>query len=135
VIYYHSYAYTYTESQWPGSPRSWLDTSPARMVSYLPVQRNEPVGSIRRSLLRLSPAMSPKFHPLKEYSLVFTALSKRFYTLYLLHLQQYSLNFILYINSVIRFDILYYFLRSSARESTDTEISTVYRAPPYTLYT
>jgi hypothetical protein len=41
--------------------------------------------------------MSSKFDPLKEYSLSFTALSKRFRTLYLLHLQQYLLNSILYI--------------------------------------
>jgi hypothetical protein len=82
--------------------------------------------------VRLSPATSPKFHPLKEYSLSFTALSKRFCTLYLLHLQQYPLNFILYINSATRFDILYYFL---PLVSTCTEIRTVYRAPPYILYT
>jgi hypothetical protein len=40
----------------------------------------------------------------------FTLLSKRFGHLYLLNLQQYPLNFILYINNVTRFDILYYFL-------------------------
>jgi hypothetical protein len=66
--------------------------------------------------LRLSPATSPKFDPLKEYSLSFTALSKRLCTLYLLHLQQYPLN-----------SILYYY--SSPRERTNTKRCTVYRAP------
>jgi hypothetical protein len=82
--------------------------------------------------LRLSPATSPKFHTLKEYSLSFTSLFKRFCTLYLLHLQQYPLNFTLYINNATRFDIIYYFL---PLVSTCIEISTVYRAPPYILYT
>jgi hypothetical protein len=45
--------------------------------------------------LRLSPATSPKFHPLKEYSLSFTAHSKFFCPLYLLNLQQCSLNLVL----------------------------------------
>jgi hypothetical protein len=54
-------------------------------------------------ILRLSPATSPKFHPLKEYSLSFTAHSKKFHPLYLLHLQQRSLNFVLYISSSIFF--------------------------------
>jgi hypothetical protein len=57
--------------------------------------------AIRQSLpeLRLSPATSSKFHPLKEYSLSFTELSKRFYPLNLLHLQQRSLNLVLYVYS------------------------------------
>jgi hypothetical protein len=42
--------------------------------------------------LRLSPAASPKFHPLKEYSLSFTEHSKRFCPLYILSLQQRPLN-------------------------------------------
>ena len=33
--------------------------------------------------LRLSPAMSPKFYPLKNYSLSYTTCSKRFHPLYL----------------------------------------------------
>jgi hypothetical protein len=49
----------------------------------------------------LSPATSSKFHPLKVYSLSFTAHSKRFCSLYLHHLQQSSLNFILYISFTI----------------------------------
>jgi hypothetical protein len=49
--------------------------------------------------LRLSPATSPKFHSLKEYSLSFTELSKRFGSLYFLHLQQRPLKSILYISS------------------------------------
>jgi hypothetical protein len=57
---------------------------------------------------RLSPATSSKFDPLKKYSLSFTALSKRFCTLYLLHLQQYPLNSILYINSVL--DLTFYII-------------------------
>jgi hypothetical protein len=48
-------------------------------------------------ILRLSPATSSKFHPLKEYFLSFTAHSKRFRPLYFLHLQQHPLNFVLYI--------------------------------------
>jgi hypothetical protein len=47
--------------------------------------------------LRLSPTMSPKFHPLKEYSLSFTAPSKRFRPLYLYPFQQRPLYYILYI--------------------------------------
>ena len=47
--------------------------------------------------LRLSPATSSKFYPLKEYSLSFTELSKIFHPLYLDFLQQRPLNFILYI--------------------------------------
>jgi hypothetical protein len=51
--------------------------------------------------LRLSPATYSKFHPLKEYSLSFTTHSKRFHPLYLRHLQQRPLNFILYISSFV----------------------------------
>jgi hypothetical protein len=47
--------------------------------------------------LTLSAAASSIFHLLKEYSLSFTALSKRFRHLYLHRLQQRSLNFVLYI--------------------------------------
>jgi hypothetical protein len=50
---------------------------------------------------RLSPATYSEFHPLKEYSLSFTAHSKRFHPLYLRHLQQRPLNFILYISSFV----------------------------------
>jgi hypothetical protein len=71
--------------------------------------------------LRLSPATSPKFNPLEEYSLSFTALSKIFCTLYLLHLQQYPLNFILYINSVLDLTFYIIFYYSSPRERTDTK--------------
>jgi hypothetical protein len=83
----------------------------------------------RANNLRLSSATSPKFDSLKEYSLSFTTLSKRFCTLYLLHLQQYPLNFILYINSVLdlTFYIIFYYL--SPCERTDTKRCTVYRAP------
>jgi hypothetical protein len=38
--------------------------------------------------VRPSPAAPPKFHPLKEYSMSFTPHSKRFYSLYILSLQQ-----------------------------------------------
>jgi hypothetical protein len=41
-----------------------------------------------RSMLRLSPVIFSKFHSLKEYSLSFTAPSKRFRPLYLYPLQQ-----------------------------------------------
>jgi hypothetical protein len=71
--------------------------------------------------LRLSPATSPKFYPLKEYSLSFTALSKRFCTLYLLHLRQYPLNSILYINIVLDLTFYIIFYYSSPRERTDTK--------------
>jgi hypothetical protein len=63
----------------------------------------------------------PKFYPLKEYSLSFTALSKRLCTLYLLHLQQYPLNSILYINSVLDLTFYIIFYYSSPRERTDTK--------------
>jgi hypothetical protein len=42
--------------------------------------------------LRLSPTASPKFRPLKKYSLSFTEHSKRFCPLYILRLQQRPLN-------------------------------------------
>jgi hypothetical protein len=48
--------------------------------------------------LRLSPAMSSKFRPLKEYFLSFTAHYIYFRSLYLHYLQQRSLNSILYIS-------------------------------------
>jgi hypothetical protein len=47
--------------------------------------------------LRLSPATSSKFHPLKEYYLSFTDYFKRFRTLYFYSLQQRPLYLILYI--------------------------------------
>jgi hypothetical protein len=50
-----------------------------------------------------------KFHPLKKYSLSFITHSKRFHPLYILLLQQYTLNSDLYINSDTRFCILYFF--------------------------
>jgi hypothetical protein len=58
-------------------------------------QRGGAVWTIDAASLRLSPATSPKFYPLKEYSLSFTAHFKRFYPLYLLSLQQHPLNSIL----------------------------------------
>jgi hypothetical protein len=48
-------------------------------------------------------AASPKFHPLKEYSMSFTAPYKRFYSLYFFRLQQRPLNLVLYIYSVTKF--------------------------------
>jgi hypothetical protein len=60
--------------------------------------------------IRLSPATSPKFHPLKEYSLSFTAHSKRLHPLYILLLQQHPLNLVLYIYSVTRFHNIQFFL-------------------------
>jgi hypothetical protein len=81
------------------------------------------------SRLRLSPATSPKFDPLKEYFLSFTTLSKRLCTLYLLHLQQYPLNSILYINSVLDLAFYIIFYYSSPRERTYMKRCTVYRAP------
>lgn len=59
--------------------------------------------------LRLSPAASPKFRSLKEYSLSFTEYSKRFHPLKFLHLQQRSLNFVLYIYSIKRIHKLQYY--------------------------
>jgi hypothetical protein len=53
--------------------------------------------------LRLSPAASPKFHPLKEYSLSFIEHSKRFCPVYILSLQQRPLNSVPYSYSVNRF--------------------------------
>jgi hypothetical protein len=55
--------------------------------------------------LRLPPATSPKFRPLKEYYLSFTASSKKFRPLYL-HLQQHPLKHVFYIYSVNRIHIL-----------------------------
>jgi hypothetical protein len=72
------------------------------------------------SVFRLSPATFPKFCPLKEYSLSFTALFKRFGSLYFLHLQQCPLNFILYINSVLYFTFYIDFYQSCARERANT---------------
>jgi hypothetical protein len=56
--------------------------------------------------------MSSKFYPLKEYSLSFTVLSKRFRSLYLHRLQQYSLNFVLY----ILFSIFFYQINRNFRK-------------------
>jgi hypothetical protein len=117
------------------APTDGIRLAPARHPKgfcTLNIEDQMVLYALQQYPLSLSLATSPKFHPLKEYSLSFTALSKRFCTLYLLHLQQYPLNFILYINSATRFDILYYFL---PLVSTCTEISTVHRAPPYILYT
>jgi hypothetical protein len=58
--------------------------------------------SLQVRVVRLSPAIYSKFHPLKEYSLSFTELSKRFHPLYLFHLQQRSLNSVLYTYSINR---------------------------------
>ena len=68
--------------------------------AYLPINRIYDAGQTTRKnegsagaqLLRLSPAASPKFRPLKEYSLSFTEHSKRFCPLYILRLQQRPLN-------------------------------------------
>lgn len=49
--------------------------------------------------VRLFSATSSKFHPLKKYSLSFTASSKKFCPLYLLHLRQHPLKPVLYIYS------------------------------------
>jgi hypothetical protein len=62
-------------------------------------------------VMRLSPATSSKFHPLKKYFVSFTTLSKIFRPLYLFLLQQRPLNFILYINSVTRLYFLHSFFR------------------------
>jgi hypothetical protein len=65
---------------------------------------------MRRPLsLRLSPAVFPKFHPLKKYSLSFTEHYKIFYPLYILSLQQRPLNSVLYMYSDNRIRILVYF--------------------------
>jgi hypothetical protein len=53
--------------------------------------------------LRLSIAMSSKFHLLKEYIKLY---SKRLRSLYLYHLQQHPPNFIIYILSFIFSQIL-----------------------------
>lgn len=57
--------------------------------------------------IRLSPATSSKFHPLNKYSSSFTVHSKKFYHLYLYHLQQRSLNFVPYIPYSIFFQQLW----------------------------
>jgi hypothetical protein len=78
-----------------------LCTRPACSVTAAcgPLAWDSAAGVLSSAALRLSPATSSKFHPLKEYSLSFTELSKRFYPLNLLHLQQRSLNLVLYIYS------------------------------------
>jgi hypothetical protein len=64
--------------------------------------------------IRLSPAISPKFHPLKEYSSYFTAHSKRFRPLYFHRFQQRPLNSVLYIYSVTRFYYFHWSLKNSS---------------------
>jgi hypothetical protein len=66
-----------------------------------PVWRNQNLpGLYSQSVgLRLSPARSPKFYPIKEYSLFFTEPSKKFRPLYIRQLQQRPLNSVLYIYS------------------------------------
>jgi hypothetical protein len=61
------------------------------------------------SSIRPSPATSRKFRHLKEYSLSFTASSKKIRPLYILRLQQRPLKSILYIYSVNRIYYLQYF--------------------------
>jgi hypothetical protein len=61
---------------------------------------------VQLDIMRLSPATSPKFYPLKEYSLSFTEPSKKFRPLYLRQLQQRPLNSVLYIYSDNRIHIL-----------------------------
>jgi hypothetical protein len=63
-------------------------TSGARVV----VDRIE--EGVHDAGLRLSPVASPKFRPLKEYSLYFTEHSKRLCPLYILRLQQRPLNYV-----------------------------------------
>jgi hypothetical protein len=77
-------------------------------------------------LVRLA-GTSSKFHPLKQYFLFFTALAKRFYTLYLLYLQQYPLNFIS-ISTVLP-DLTFYiiFYRSSAHAQKSAQCIEHYR--------
>jgi hypothetical protein len=70
---------------------------------------------VTRQLLRPSPAMSSKFHPLKEYSQFFTVFSKRFHPLYIHRLQQHSLNSILY--------IAWYVIRSHPRVLSTEDLS------------
>jgi hypothetical protein len=53
-------------------------------------------SSVLGGVVRLSPATFSKFHPLKEYSMFFTVLSKIFRPLYLHRLQQRTLKSILY---------------------------------------
>jgi hypothetical protein len=61
--------------------------------------------------VRLSPATFSKFRTLKEYSLSFIVFSKRFRPLYFLHLQQRSLNLVLYIYSINRiYKLAYLFI-------------------------
>jgi hypothetical protein len=66
-------------------------------------------GSHRQNafFVRLSPATSSKFHPLKKYSLSFTVHSKRLRPLYLLSLQQFPLKSALYSYSINRLYILH----------------------------
>jgi hypothetical protein len=87
---------------------------------YLSPTHCPPGRSCWNSPIRLSPATSPKFRPLKEYSLSFTTLSKRFCSLYFLHLQQCPLNFILYINSVPYFTFYIDFYQLCACERANT---------------
>jgi hypothetical protein len=68
------------------------------------------LGSRAQRSIRLSPATSPKFHPLKEYSVSFITHSKKLHPLYFQHLQQHSLKSVLYIYSVSRFHNTYCFL-------------------------
>jgi hypothetical protein len=68
-------------------------------------------GVTSRHRLRTLPSIAMNSHTVscfKRYSLFFRSLSKTFYSLYLMY-QKYSLNSILYINSVTRFRILHYF--------------------------
>jgi hypothetical protein len=50
------------------------------------------LGMGQRVRIRLSPATSSKFHPLKKYSLSFTAYYKKVRSLYFQRLQQSPLN-------------------------------------------
>ena len=75
--------------------RHGLKVNPLKQVQLPKLHLPKITPAAEDNTLRLSPTTSPKFHPLKEYSLSFTVHSKIFYPLYLLSLQQHILNSIL----------------------------------------
>jgi hypothetical protein len=74
---------------------------PVQVLPASPASRRVDKLAAGKVLIRLSPAASPKFYPLKKYSSSLTTHFKRLCPLNLSHLQQCSLNFVLYISSFI----------------------------------
>jgi hypothetical protein len=76
-------------------------------ISYILLYSNDNTISPSISLqsIRLSPATTPKFHPLNEYFMSFTTRFEKFHPLCLHRLQQRLLKIIIYISSSLIYQL------------------------------